>query len=157
MSKNYTLLELAEKSGVSARTIRYYIAEGMLPRPPMGPTAFYMEDHLDLLRRIQEGKAKGWSLSQIKTDLFPITPSIPTVFPPLPNKTPPLLPPSIPKVWEVPPPPTPTLQVWEETVLGEDVKVGVRVDATPRRKRAVAQAVAGLAKALEDADQKEER
>ena len=144
MSKNYTLLELAEKSGVSARTIRYYIAEGMLPRPPMGPTAFYMEDHLDLLRRIQEGKAKGWSLSQIKTDLFPITPSIPTVFPPLPNKTPPLLPPSIPKVWE-------------ETVLGEDVKVGVRVDATPRRKRAVAQAVAGLAKALEDADQKEER
>lgn len=49
----YTLLELAAKSGVSARTIRFYISKGLLaPSLTRGRNACYGEEHLTRLQQI---------------------------------------------------------------------------------------------------------
>ena len=43
----YTIGELAERAGVTPRTIRYYTAEGLLPRPDTrGQYARYRADQL---------------------------------------------------------------------------------------------------------------
>jgi DNA-binding transcriptional MerR regulator len=52
------LRELADSAGVTTRTIRYYIGQGLLPPPSgRGPGASYSREHLDrllLIRRLQE-------------------------------------------------------------------------------------------------------
>jgi len=49
----YTLEELAELTGITARTIRSYIEKGLLPGPgSTGPKARYSDDHLEKLRTI---------------------------------------------------------------------------------------------------------
>jgi|SRR6516165_5375357 DNA-binding transcriptional MerR regulator len=61
-----TLTELAEDSGVPARTIRYYIARGVMPPPLVGGRgASYAEEHLERLERIQKLQAQGLTLAQI--------------------------------------------------------------------------------------------
>ena len=61
-----TLVELAEASGVPARTIRYYIAKGLLPPPLVGGrSACYGEDHLKELDRIKTLQGQGRTLAQI--------------------------------------------------------------------------------------------
>ncbi len=61
-----TLAELAEESGVPARTIRYYIARGVLPPPSAGGRgSSYGEEHRDRLERIQTMQAQGLTLAQI--------------------------------------------------------------------------------------------
>lgn len=50
----YSLEELAEMVGLSIRTIRYYISEGLLPGPgARGKAALYGEEHLLKLRLIR--------------------------------------------------------------------------------------------------------
>jgi DNA-binding transcriptional MerR regulator len=62
-----TLDELALRSGVSARTIRFYQSAGVLPRPRrVGRDARYREDHLDRLRLIAELQERGLKLEAIK-------------------------------------------------------------------------------------------
>src|SRR3989304_7048216 len=50
--------ELADQAGVSVRTIRYYISQGLLPAPePKGRYATFNEDYrlrLELIRRLKE-------------------------------------------------------------------------------------------------------
>jgi len=50
--------ELAERAGISVRTIRYYIEEGLLPQPPSkGRYSSYSRiylDRLELIRRLKE-------------------------------------------------------------------------------------------------------
>lgn len=52
------LAELANRAGVSPRTIRYYIQEGLLPSPETkGPGAHYGQEHLDglqIIKRLQQ-------------------------------------------------------------------------------------------------------
>jgi DNA-binding transcriptional MerR regulator len=63
----YTLLELAEASGVTERTIRYYQAERVLPRPGKhGRDAVYGDEHLDRLVLIGELRDRGLTLSTIR-------------------------------------------------------------------------------------------
>jgi DNA-binding transcriptional MerR regulator len=56
--EEYPIRELAERAGVSVRTVRYYIQEGLLPAPDtQGRFASYTEEHLDrleLIRRLKE-------------------------------------------------------------------------------------------------------
>ena len=60
------MAELAEDSRVPARTIRYYIARGVLPPPVVGGrAALYAEEHLERLTRIQKLQAHGLTLAQI--------------------------------------------------------------------------------------------
>lgn len=61
---------LAQKAGVSRRTVRYYIQRGLLP-PPLGQKrgSYYTEAHLERLLLILKLSAKGIPLIRIKTVL----------------------------------------------------------------------------------------
>jgi DNA-binding transcriptional MerR regulator len=49
-----SLQELAERSGIEARTIRSYIEKGLLPGAEVrGPKSYYSPEHLDCLKIIQ--------------------------------------------------------------------------------------------------------
>jgi len=62
----YSLAELAQVSGVSERTIRYYQAEHLLQRPgKRGRDAVYSEEHRDRLAVIVELRDRGLTLETI--------------------------------------------------------------------------------------------
>jgi DNA-binding transcriptional MerR regulator len=62
--------ELARAAGVSVRTIRYYIAEGLLPpAEESGPKAAYGRAHLDRLRAIDAMKRAYLPLKEIRRQL----------------------------------------------------------------------------------------
>jgi DNA-binding transcriptional MerR regulator len=65
-----TLSELTAAADVSVRTVRYYIAEGLLPPPEgSGPGSAYTEGHLDRLRLIQRLKEAYLPLKEIRRRL----------------------------------------------------------------------------------------
>lgn len=105
-----TLAQLAEKSGVSARTIRFYIAKRLMEGPlRVGRGATYSQTHLDRLDRIQELKSEGYSLSEIRhrdTSYHRETPA-----------------------------PSPTR--WSSYRIADDLTVNVRDDADPWRIRKI--------------------
>jgi DNA-binding transcriptional MerR regulator len=57
-TEEFLIGELAEKTGVSVRTIRYYISEGLLPSPQTrGRYTVYDEDYIErieLIKRLKE-------------------------------------------------------------------------------------------------------
>ena len=60
------LAELSRGSGLPARTIRYYIARGLLPPPLIGGRdACYGREHSERLERIRTLQASGLTLAQI--------------------------------------------------------------------------------------------
>lgn len=68
--EDFTLRELAEASGQSPRTIRYYIAKEILPGPATaGRGARYGREHLERLRLIAGLKDKGYTLAEISHEL----------------------------------------------------------------------------------------
>ena len=61
-----TLAEIAEASGLPARTIRFYIARGLLNEPvKRGRAASYTAEHVARLERIKELQGAGHTLSEI--------------------------------------------------------------------------------------------
>jgi DNA-binding transcriptional MerR regulator len=65
-----TLSELTAAADVSVRTVRYYIAEGLLPPPDgSGPGSSYTRGHLDRLRLIQRLKEAYLPLKEIRRRL----------------------------------------------------------------------------------------
>src|SRR3954468_1000310 len=70
----YTIGRLAELAGATPRTIRYYSAEGLLPRPDArGQYALYGEEHLLRLRVIARLKEAYLPLGEIKLRLEQLT------------------------------------------------------------------------------------
>ncbi len=68
--RQYTLQELATAAGVSIRTIRYYIGEGLLPAPAgAGPQSHYTDSHLNRLRAIGLLKDRYLPLKEIRKAL----------------------------------------------------------------------------------------
>jgi DNA-binding transcriptional MerR regulator len=68
------MADLERETGVSARTIRYYIAEGLLqPAYGRGPSAVYDADHLLRLRYIQLLKEERIPLGTIKEKMNELT------------------------------------------------------------------------------------
>src|SRR4051812_15528391 len=66
----YSLQELTRAANVSVRTVRYYIAEGLLPPPvSAGARSFYGEPHLDRLRLIGLLKDSFLPLKEIRRRL----------------------------------------------------------------------------------------
>ena len=64
------LRELGEQAGVSPRTVRYYIALGLLPSPGrLGPSTRYGRVHLDRLRLIKRLQEERLSLAEIRQRL----------------------------------------------------------------------------------------
>jgi DNA-binding transcriptional MerR regulator len=66
----YSVGELAELGGVSRRTVRYYVQEGLMPTPyGLGRGAHYGPEHLDLLLRVKSMQEEGSSLDAIRLAL----------------------------------------------------------------------------------------
>jgi DNA-binding transcriptional MerR regulator len=66
----YDLQELCAEAGVTARTVRYYIQQGLLPAPePQGPSTRYGQGHLDRLRLIRDLQAEHQPLAVIRQRL----------------------------------------------------------------------------------------
>ena len=66
----YSLQDLADLADVSPRTIRYYVAQGLLPSPgQVGPGAHYADGHLARLRLIRRLQREHLPLAEIRTQL----------------------------------------------------------------------------------------
>jgi len=75
MSKDYSLEDLVKITGLSLRTLRYYIQEGLLQGPDThGKNARYSQTHLDQLELIQRLKNLHVPLQEIRHLLNNITP-----------------------------------------------------------------------------------
>jgi len=65
-----TIDQLAERTGTTVRTIRYYAGRGLLPPPQLrGRTGLYGPDHLARLELVSELSALGFTLSAIESHL----------------------------------------------------------------------------------------
>jgi DNA-binding transcriptional MerR regulator len=126
-----TLQELSEAAGVPARTIRFYIARGLLAGPPKaGRGADYGSVHVDRLERIKQMQAEGKTLAEISRLLEDAPRAV---------------------VLDAPAP-------WWQYAINDDVMVSVRADATPWRMRRIRAALDEFARALkEDVDAQDER
>jgi DNA-binding transcriptional MerR regulator len=66
----WKLEELAQRAGVSARTIRYYVQRGLLPAPTFrGRDTVYTDDHLLRLQVIQRLQKQFLPLDRIQHEL----------------------------------------------------------------------------------------
>lgn len=67
MAEDLRVEELAQSSGVSVDTIRFYQKRRVLPPPVrQGRVAFYGADHVERLARIRELQGRGFSLAVIR-------------------------------------------------------------------------------------------
>jgi DNA-binding transcriptional MerR regulator len=114
-AERWSLAELAEECGVPPRTIRYYIARGLMDGPAVaGRGAEYTEKHLERLRTIQQLQSRGAMLADIARILT-----------------------ASPEAEVLPEP-----EVWHRYVLANDVCVWVRNTTTPWRIKRVRSALA---------------
>jgi DNA-binding transcriptional MerR regulator len=124
-----TLAELAEDSGVPARTIRYYIARGVLPPPVVGGRgALYAEEHLERLGRIQKLQAQGLTLAQIAWKLGEQRPEMDLIEP----------------------------SAWWNYPVADDVVVLVRSEMRPWRLKRVRSLISQMAAQLKAAGNEED-
>lgn len=69
-TEQWDLNELADAAGVTPRTVRYYVQQGLLPSPAArGPGAHYERDHLDRLRLIKRLQRQHYPLAEIRRRL----------------------------------------------------------------------------------------
>ena len=69
----YTITDLARLSGVTPRTVRYYVAQGLLPSPEQaGPSTRYGEGHLARLRLIRRLQREHLPLAEIRARVAPL-------------------------------------------------------------------------------------
>ena len=66
---DYTLQQLADEAGVTPRTVRYYIAQGLLASPGAGSGARYGDAHLERLRLIRQLQRNHLPLAEIRKQL----------------------------------------------------------------------------------------
>jgi DNA-binding transcriptional MerR regulator len=116
-----TLAELADRSGIPARTIRFYIARGLLDGPlKAGRGASYTSEHLERLEEIKRLQAEGRVLTEIAQILGGGPPP------------------------QIAAPPT----SWWQHVIEDDVVVWVRTEVSPWRMRQIRAAIDDMASRL---------
>jgi len=65
--ERYAVGELADRGGVSRRTVRYYVQEGLIPAPHgVGRGDHYGREHLDRLLQVKALQEAGRSLDEIR-------------------------------------------------------------------------------------------
>jgi DNA-binding transcriptional MerR regulator len=70
----YSITELADLAGVTPRTVRYYLAQGLIPSPgATGPGVKYGDEVLDRLRLIRRLQRKHLPLAEIRQRLAGLT------------------------------------------------------------------------------------
>lgn len=75
MSEDYQINELAKKAGVSVRTIRFYIDEGLLPAPSTrGRYTVYSDEYLERIELIRLLKNRFLPLKEIRSRLGALDP-----------------------------------------------------------------------------------
>ena len=68
----YSIDELADLGGVSRRTVRYYVQEGLVPPPlGVGRGRHYGQPHLDRLLEVKAWQEAGLSLDEIRARRTP--------------------------------------------------------------------------------------
>ena len=66
----YAIGDLAELGGVSRRTVRYYVQEGLIPAPfGVGRGSHYGREHLDQLLEVKSLQESGRTLDEIRRAL----------------------------------------------------------------------------------------
>ena len=66
----YGIGDLAALGGVSRRTVRYYVQEGLLPPPlGLGRGDHYGPTHLERLRHVKALQEAGYTLDDIRRDI----------------------------------------------------------------------------------------
>ena len=126
MNTARTLAELSDKSGLPARTIRFYIARGLLDGPvKAGRGAVYTDEHLTRLETIKKLQADGRMLSEIAHGLIGS------------------------------PAETVTPSPWLQYAVGDDVVVMARGDVAPWRARRIRAAVEAMAALLREPENKD--
>ena len=69
-SEALTFADLSATTGIPGRTIRFYIAQGLMDGPDTaGRTARYAQRHLERLQAIQAAKQQGLTLGEIRRRL----------------------------------------------------------------------------------------
>jgi DNA-binding transcriptional MerR regulator len=131
VKEELTLADLAESSGLPARTIRFYIARGLLDGPvKSGRAAAYTSEHLERLEKIKELQAKGRMLSEIGRSLTGTAQEKSAA------------------------PPT----AWWQHAIADDVVIMTRADAGPWRTKQIRAAIEEFARNLPPAsDEKRSR
>jgi DNA-binding transcriptional MerR regulator len=126
--------ELAQRTGVSPRTVRYYIAQGLLPSPGrLGPMTRYGREHVDRLRLIKQLQEERLSLAEIRSRLEgePIPAVAVAESPPLPLRPSPVAAPDSIAPRQAPSEPA----LWERIVVTPDVELHVRTSVRHRSRR----------------------
>jgi len=113
-----TLEDLSNRTGLSARTLRFYISQGVL-HPPWsgGRTAHYDQTHLDRILEVERLKGSGLSLHEI----------VQQPRDPMPGTT---------------------GRLYEEFRLTDDVRVNIRVDVAPHRRNQLLKALGAFERHL---------
>ena len=71
----FDLAQLSDQAGVSQRTVRYYIQQGLLPSPEArGPGAHYGVEHLERLTLIRKLQREHLPLGEIRRRLESLSP-----------------------------------------------------------------------------------
>jgi len=125
-SHEYSLQELAEKTGISPRTVRFYISKDLLPSPiRAGRDAAYNQTHIERLEAIRLYKEKGYTLNEIRSKV------------------------STGKTEKTLPEPT----YWQYFKIADDVQINVRSDAPPWRFKSILKQIQRMAQELEEAEE----
>jgi len=125
-----TLAELAAQTNVPARTVRFYISRGLLPRPRGGGRgAMYGIEHRKRIEQIKAQQAKGLTLTEIASSLGGTGATAMATRP----------------------------TAWWSYVLEEDIVLWVRADASPWRLRQVRNALAQIAAQLGSVSKEEKK
>ena len=68
--RRYGVEQLATLGGVTRRTVRFYVQEGLLPPPlGLGRGDHYTQDHLERLILVRELQERGLTIAQIRSEL----------------------------------------------------------------------------------------
>jgi DNA-binding transcriptional MerR regulator len=117
MAQEFTLDQLADASEIPARTIRYYIARGLMKGPAKaGRGAIYGNSHLDRLQQIKRLQGQGRTLGEVEAILAGDSAGSPNV----------------------------DASPWWRYELADDVVVMARADVSPWRSRLIREAVREL-------------
>jgi MerR family transcriptional regulator, mercuric resistance operon regulatory protein len=67
-TKDFTIGEISERTGVHIETVRYYEKVGLFPPPPRteGGHWLYADDHLKRLNFIRRSRELGFTLNEIR-------------------------------------------------------------------------------------------
>lgn len=126
--EGFSLAELSEKTSLPPRTIRFYIARGLVPGPrKAGRAASYGEEHLERIQEIRAWQTDGLTLAEIEPKLL----GEPT--------------------GDAVPQPT----AWQCYQLDADVTVNVRAGVAPWKKKRIQRLLGELAHHLTQTHPKE--